>query len=98
MLEEYNDLKINNSEKIIFIKRGCFYYCLYRDSYIISYLFNYKVINDRLSFSITNKINVCIKLNELNIGYIIDNDIVYVIVKIITNISSWVMIKLRLII
>ena len=77
MLEEYNNLKINNSDKIIFIKRGCFYYCLYRDSYIISYLFNYKVINDRLSFPITNKINVCIKLNELNIGYIIDNDIVY---------------------
>lgn len=77
MLEEYNNLKLNNSDKIIFIKRGCFYYTYFRDSYIISYIFNYKTVESRCSFPITNKVNVCNKLNVLNIGYVIDNDIIY---------------------
>ena len=77
MLEEYNKLKLNNSDKIIFIKRGCFYYTYFSDSYIISYIFNYKVIDSKVSFPITNKVNVCNKLNVLNIGYVIDNDIIY---------------------
>lgn len=77
MLEEYNKLKLNNSDKIIFIKRGCFYYTYFRDSYIISYIFNYKTVESRCSFPITNKVNVCNKLNVLNIGYVIDNDIIY---------------------
>ena len=77
MLEEYSRLKLNNSDKIIFIKRGYFYYTYFRDSYIISYIFNYKAVESRCSFPITNKVNVCNKLNELNIGYVIDNDIIY---------------------
>lgn len=77
MIEEYNYLKVNNSDKIVFIRRGCFYYCLFRDSYIISYLFDYKVINDKLSFPINNINKVCKKLRELDIGYVVDNDIEY---------------------
>lgn len=77
MLEEYNNLKVNNNDKIVFIKRGYFYYTYFRDSYIISYIFNYKTVDSRCSFPITNKVNVCNKLNELNIGYVIDNDVIY---------------------
>ena len=77
MLEEYNKLKENNNDKIVFIKRGYFYYTYFRDSYIMSYIFNYKAVESRCSFPITNKVCVCNKLNELNIGYIIDNDIIY---------------------
>ena len=77
MLEEYNKLKLNNSDKIIFIKRGCFYYVFFMDSYIMSYIFNYKVIDSKVSFPITNKVKICNKLNKLNIGYVIDNDIIY---------------------
>ncbi len=77
MIEEYNKLKVNNSDKIIFIKRGYFYYAFYSDSYIISYIFNYKIVDCKVSFPITNKVNVCNKLNMLNIGYVIDNDIEY---------------------
>ncbi len=77
MLEEYNKLKVNNSDKIVFIKRGYFYYTYFRDSYIISYIFNYKAVNSKVSFPITSKANICNKLNKLNIGYVIDNEIVY---------------------
>lgn len=77
MLEEYNKLKANNSDKIIFIKRGYFYYTYFKDSYIMNYIFNYKEVDSKVCFPITNKVNVCNKLNKLNIGYIIDNEIVY---------------------
>lgn len=77
MLEEYNKLKANNSDKIIFIKRGYFYYTYFKDSYIMNYIFNYKEVDFKVCFPITNKVNVCNKLNKLNIGYIIDNEIVY---------------------
>lgn len=77
MLEEYNKLKANNSDKIIFIKRGYFYYTYFNDSYIMNYIFNYKEVDSKVCFPITNKVNVCNKLNKLNIGYIIDNEIVY---------------------
>lgn len=50
---------------------------MFRDSYIISYLFDYKVINDKLSFPINNINKVCKKLRELDIGYVVDNDIEY---------------------
>lgn len=77
MLEEYNKLKVNNSDKIIFIKRGYFYYTYFKDSYIMNYIFNYKEVDSKVCFPITNKVNVCNKLDKLNIGYIIDNEIVY---------------------
>lgn len=77
MLEEYNKLKLNNEDKIVFIKRGYFYYTYFRDSYIMSYIFNYKEVDSKVCFPITNKVNICNKLNKLNIGYIIDNEIVY---------------------
>ena len=77
MLEEYDRLKENNNDKIVFIKRGYFYYTYFRDSYIMSYIFNYKYIDGKVCFPITNKVCICNKLNELNIGYIIDNDVIY---------------------
>ena len=77
MLEEYDRLKENNNDKIVFIKRGYFYYTYFRDSYIMSYIFNYKYIDGKVCFPITSKVNVCNKLNKLNIGYVIDNDIIY---------------------
>ena len=74
MLEECN--KLNNSDKIIFIKRGYFYYT-YFISYIISYIFNYKAVESRCSFPVTNKLYICNKLIQLNIGYVIDNEAIY---------------------
>ena len=43
----------------------------------MNYIFNYKEVDSKVCFPITNKVNVCNKLNKLNIGYIIDNEIVY---------------------
>lgn len=77
MLEEYDKLKENNNDKIVFIKRGYFYYTYFRDSYIINYIFNYKEVDSKVCFPITNKVCVCNKLNELNIGYVIDNEVIY---------------------
>lgn len=77
MLEEYNKLKDNNNDKIVFIKREHFYYTYFKDSYIVSYIFNYKYVCGKVPFPITNKANVCNTLNKLNIGYIIDNKIIY---------------------
>ncbi len=77
MLEEYNKLKLNNEDKVVFIKRGYFYYTYFRDSYIMNYIFNYKEVDSKVCFPITSKVNVCNKLNKLNIGYVIDNDIIY---------------------
>ena len=77
MLEEYNKLKLNNEDKEVFIKRGYFYYTYFRDSYIMNYIFNYKEVDSKVCFPITSKVYVCNNLDKLNIGYIIDNDIIY---------------------
>lgn len=77
MLEEYNKLKLNNEDKVVFIKRGYFYYTYFRDSYIMNYIFNYKEVDSKVCFPITSKVYVCNNLDKLNIGYIIDNEIIY---------------------
>ena len=77
MLEEYNKLKVNNEDKIVFIKRGCFYYTYFNDSYIMNYLFNYKINNDIVSFPVNSKLKVCSMLKSMNLGYVIDNSITY---------------------
>ena len=77
MLEEYNRLKSINDDKIVFIKRGCFYYTYFNDSYIMNYLFNYKINNDIVSFPVNSKVKICSMLKSMNLGYVIDNSITY---------------------
>ena len=41
----YLDIKSNNKDLIVFVKYGSFYKCFEDDSYIINYLFDYKINN-----------------------------------------------------
>lgn len=77
MLEIYDKLKVDNEDKIIFINKGIFYYCFFKDAYIVYYLKNYKMIDHGVSFP-NNVLDKIVKLlKEYNIGYLIyDNYIV----------------------
>ena len=73
MLDIYIRLKSDNKEFIILINNGKFYYVLNDDTYIIYYLFNYKINNNMVKFP-DNILNKVIKeLKNKDIGYIIYN-------------------------
>ena len=55
-------------------KTGKFYNAYGDDAKILHYLFNYKVINNRIGFPIDSINKVKDKLNELNISYLINSD------------------------
>lgn len=77
MKEKYLNIKINNKDFLVVIKNGKFYYVYGEDTYIIYYIFNYKIKDNILCFPDTNINKVTKKLKEYNIGYIIiDNNII----------------------
>lgn len=75
-MNNYFLLRENYGSEIILIKKGPFYYAYVDDAYIISYIFNYKLLktsieknSDYVVFPNINKI--CPKLKKIGIGYII---------------------------
>ena len=76
MLEDYYELKFKYGDYIIFFKKGNFNYCIKEDSYIINYLFNYKLINDKVSFPYNGIDKIINRLNIDNIGFIIYDGII----------------------
>lgn len=70
MKEKYISIKREYKECLVLIKDGSFYITFYDDALILNYLFNYKVINNK----------VLSKLDNNNISYYIDdnyNNILY---------------------
>lgn len=73
MLDIYIKIKSDNKEFIILINNGKFYYVFNDDTYIVYYLFNYKINNNMVKFP-DNILNKVIKeLKNKDIGYIIYN-------------------------
>lgn len=71
-------MKQLNPEKIILLKVGEFYYQYGKDSYIMSYIFSYKlkILETNIPFSSFSKAalnKVLTKLEEKNISYLIVN-------------------------
>lgn len=70
-----NILKNENKDKIILVKYGNFYRCFDDDSFIIFYLFNYKISDNYVvGFPINNLDKVLSKLRDNNISVIIIKD------------------------
>ena len=63
-----------SSKTLILRKIGGFYQAFVVDALIMSYLFNYKVINYRCGFPINSINKVIEKLEELNINYILKQE------------------------
>lgn len=77
MKEKYLNIKTNNKEFLVMLKNGKFYYVYEADTYIIYYIFNYKIKDSILCFPDTNINKITKKLKEYNIGYIIvDNNVI----------------------
>lgn len=55
------------------VKKGGFYTVYNNDCYIINYLFNYKIVNNKTGFPISSINKVLNTLNRKKINYIIDN-------------------------
>lgn len=67
MKEKYISIKHEYKECLVLIKSGSFYITFYDDALILNYLFNYKVINNKVGFPISN-------LDNNNISYYIDDN------------------------
>lgn len=81
MLEKYYKYKLDYRNYIILIKIGSFYECFDKDAFIINKLFNYKLkrINNsfKLGFPIKTIDKIILKLNELNINYlVVDEEVI----------------------
>lgn len=81
MLEKYYKYKLDYRNYIILIKIGSFYECFDKDAFIINKLFNYKLkrINNsfKLGFPIKAIDKIILKLNELNINYlVVDEEVI----------------------
>lgn len=75
LIDKYNAYKEKYKNTIVIIKEGIFYKTFYDDAKILWYLFDYKYVNDTVSFGNVPYDKVIIKLNKLDISYvIIDND------------------------
>lgn len=70
-IDLYNTYKSRYSNTIVIIKEGLFYKTLGMDAKIIWHLFNYKYVKDTVSFGMVPYNNVIIKLNELDISYVV---------------------------
>ena len=79
--EEYKKRKENQQEKIILLQSGSFYVTFFQDAEILSYLFSYKVHDDKLGFPTKNLEKVLFELRSKKLNYVIirqnKKDIIY---------------------
>lgn len=71
LIDIFTTEKSNYPDAIIFIKSGKFYTTFDNDALIISYLFSYKKINNKVGFPENSLENVCEKLKEVKINYVV---------------------------
>ena len=79
--EEYKKRKENQQEKIILLQSGSFYVTFFQDAEILSYLFSYKVHDDKVGFPTKNLEKVLFELRSKKLNYVIirqnKKDIIY---------------------
>ncbi len=75
LIDKYNAYKDKYKNALVIMKEGIFYKTFNDDAKILWYLFDYKYVNDTVSFGNVPYDKVILKLNKLDISYIIiDND------------------------
>ena len=73
-MKKYDELKLENTDKLVIVKSGIFYVAYDEDAKILNYLLNYKIINNRVGFPLNNKDEVIKKVNGYGISVIIDEE------------------------
>ena len=72
--EKYTELKTNNFNSLILIKSGNFYLSLEADAYLMNFIFNYKIVKNKIGFPFSALENVLDALNDKEIDYIVYNN------------------------
>lgn len=72
--ELYDNLKYNEKDAVILIKKGNFYQSFKEDALILWFLFDYKIINEKVGFpqNVLEKITKELKRNKINV--VVAND------------------------
>lgn len=74
-IDKYRAYKEKYNDVIVIIKEGIFYKSFMDDAKMLWYIFDYKYVNDCVSFGNSPYDKVILKLNKLDVGYIVfDND------------------------
>jgi len=69
---DYDNLKEDYQTDILIFKKGNFYYVYNNDALIISFLFDYKIINNEIDAVVFPSVTKILKeLKRLNIGYLL---------------------------
>ena len=74
LIDKYNAYKEKYKNSLVIIKEGVFYKTFNDDAKILWYLFDYKYVNDTISFGNAPYDKVILKLNKLDISYVIINN------------------------
>ncbi len=79
-IDKYVKFKSEYKDYVILIKSGNFYYSFEDDAYILKYLFNYQIRENKVGFPISAKAKVKSVLNRHNINLIeVIDDYAYVL-------------------
>ncbi|MBO4601181.1 MAG: hypothetical protein J5634_02985 [Bacilli bacterium] len=70
MKNEYQKLKNDYINYVLFFKSGNFYVSFFKDAEVLKKLFDYKIINDRVGFPLSSLNKVLNKLDNEKINYI----------------------------
>lgn len=73
LIDIYESFQKKYPDSLIIIKDGIFYKTFHDNAKIIWYLFDYKYVNDSVSFGNTPYDKVLAKLNKLDISYVVVN-------------------------
>ncbi len=71
LIDKYKTYKDKYENTLVIIKEGIFYKTFEDDAKILWYIFDYKYVNDSVSFGNSPYDKVILKLNKLDISYII---------------------------
>ena len=71
LIDKYNAYKDKYENVLVIIKEGIFYKTFEDDAKILWYIFDYKYVNDSVSFGNSPYDKVVLKLNKLDISYVI---------------------------
>ena len=79
-IDKYMKFKVKYEDYVVLVKSGNFYYTFEDDAYILRYLFNYQVRENKVGFPLNAKAKVKSVLNRNNINLIeIIDDYAYIL-------------------
>lgn len=85
-VDKYVKFKSQYKDYVVIVKSGNFYYSFGEDSFILKYLFNYQIRDDKVGFPLNAKAKVKSVLNRNNVNLIeIIDDYAYVLETKNTN-------------